>query len=489
MTPKLYIPSLLHGPNVGSSTPMKPLPIHMQGRVFWALFLGGWLVGYFMPWVFYLTTLASFGLCAHWARFWAWTHALIPPEYQADLYAANGRWDDMTSVLVDTGKYLDIKDKSLARYKKRKIPLFTFIEAYRHGKIDVRMDLQVALRHYEEWAITAMNLDYMKFLFFCYIPETFFHNRGQDHHQVTEHYNTGNDFFGWYLGNRMVYTCGYFITGDETLEKAQDQKMQMVAKKIGLKEGQRLLDLGCGWGTWALYAASRWGVDAHGLSISQEQLKFATARQKANGIENVTWHCKDYRDMPMRPRFDRITCFEMAEHVGIRRFRTFLRQVYDALEDDGIFYLQIAGLREAWQHEDVVWGLFMDRYIFRGADASLPLNWVTSQCETEGFEVHSVETIGVHYATTIDKWYQNWQKNKAKVIKTYDQNYFRTYEIFLGWSAIIPEKGCSTCFQLVLHKNLDNFDRRRFWGEGPKIYDMEESKLFSDIKTPKGYDI
>ena len=196
----------------------------------------------------------------------------------------------------------------------------------------------------------------MHFLVFCYIPETFFHNRGQDHEQVTQHYNTGNDFFGRFLGPRMVYTSGYYHTGDETLEVAQDQKMALVAKKIGLTEGQRLLDLGCGWGTWVRWVARENGVKASGLSISAEQLAFAkkTVADNANKREqeNITWLLRDYRDMPREPRWDRITCFEMAEHVGIRRFREFLRLVYDALDDDGVFYLQIAGLRECWQYED-----------------------------------------------------------------------------------------------------------------------------------------
>jgi SAM-dependent methyltransferase len=150
----------------------------------------------------------------------------------------------------------------------------------------------------------------------------------------------------------MVYTCGYFVTGDETLELAQDQKMQLVANKIALEPGMKVLDLGCGWGTWVLYMAyvdisyyyyyccccccgddvlltttanfcklrsSRWGVDAHGLSISSEQLEFARKRQEANKIKNVTWHCKDYRDMPMDMKFDRITvrCSHKRAHISL----------------------------------------------------------------------------------------------------------------------------------------------------------------------------
>jgi len=321
-------------------------------------------------------------------------------------------------------------------------------------------------------------VDYFYFLIFGYILDVFVHSRAQDTEQVTEHYDGGNDLFSWFLGHRMVYTSGYYFTGEETLEEAQDQKMEVVARKIGLAPGMRILDLGCGWGTWALYTASKWGTNTTGLSIAREQIAFAKDRAAKNGITGADWVCADYRDMPRSPRFDRVTCFEMAEHVGVKRFQEFLALVWDALEDDGIFYLQIAGLREKWQYEEVQWGLFMWKYIFRGADASLPLNWITAQLETAGFAVQSCENIDFHYCQTIRSWRRNWLKNKAKVIEHYGEEIFRIYDIFLSWSPNIGDRGGSTCWQIVCYKNLDSFHRRGFLGGMKNAYQNTPSKRF-----------
>ena len=163
----------------------------------------------------------------------------------------------------------------------------------------------------------------------------------------------------------------------------------------------------------------------------------------------------DYRNLPAR-KYDKITCLEMAEHVGIKNFQKFLLQVRGMLEDDGIFYLQIAGLRRPWQYEDLVWGLFMAKYIFPGADASCPLGFVVSQAERAGFEVHRVENCGVHYSVTIHKWYENWVSNEQAIVAQYGERWFRMWMIFLAWSVIIGGQGSSTVFMITLTKNIKN---------------------------------
>jgi len=131
-------------------------------------------------------------------------------------------------------------------------------------------------------------------------------------------------------------------------------------------------------------------------------------------------------------------------------------QVKNLLEDDGIFYLQIAGLRRAWQYEDLVWGLFMAKYIFPGADASCPLGFVVSHAERAGFEVHRVENTGTHYGVTIAKWYQNWKRNEAAIVAKYGQRWYRLWLMFLGWSVIIGGQGSSALFMVTMTKNHKN---------------------------------
>jgi cyclopropane fatty-acyl-phospholipid synthase-like methyltransferase len=121
----------------------------------------------------------------------------------------------------------------------------------------------------------------------------------------------------------------------------------------------------------------------------------------------------------------------MAEHVGIRHLSGFFAQVYDLLDDDGVFFLQISGLRKGWQYEDLIWGLFMNKYIFPGADASTPLAPVVDRLESNGFEIKSIDTIGVHYSATLWRWYRNWLGNREKVEAKYGERIFRV-SLFTG---------------------------------------------------------
>lgn len=265
------------------------------------------------------------------------------------------------------------------------------------------------------------------------------------------------------------YTSGIMLedvrNNKESLEQMQDNKMAMVADKLQLKAGEKVLDIGCGWGTLTTYFAEVVGAHATGVTIARDQIEWAENIQQSKQLKGTaTMMCCDYRDIPPTT-YDKISCLEMAEHVGIRRFPAFLKQVKDMLADDGIFYLQIAGLRRAWQWEDFNWGLFMGRYIFPGADASCPLGWVVNQVEAAGFEVAHVDTIGVHYSATIMKWWENWNSNKAFITEKYGIWWFRLWDIFLAWSTIIARQGNSTCYCITLHKNKNGYDRVRFMGQ------------------------
>jgi len=170
---------------------------------------------------------------------------------------------------------------------------------------------------------------------------------------------------------------------------------------------------------------------------------------------------KDYRLLNGK-QYDVISCVEMSEHVGIWKYHSFLKLVKDRLKDDGLFYLQIAGLRRTWQFEDLVWGVFMGTYIFPAADASCPLGWVVSQLEAAGFEIQKIDGVGIHYSWTIKRWYNNWISNRAAVVEKYGEWWYRLWAVFLGWSTIIGAQGNSTCWQILAFKNRDNFDRTQF---------------------------
>ena len=216
-------------------------------------------------------------------------------------------------------------------------------------------------------------------------------------------------------------------------------------------------------------AARDYRVDATGITIAERGAAYGTEQIERMGVTpRARILTLDYRDIPPGP-YDKISCLEMAEHVGVKNFQTFMRQVYGMMADDGLFYLQIAGLRAkqgtlGFHFEDLVWGLFMNKYIFPGADASMPLSFVVSNLESAGFEIHSVENVGIHYSLTISRWYDNWMAHRAEVTRVYGEWWFRVWQMFLGWSVEIAAQGSSTCFQIIANKNLDQFNRVRWVG-------------------------
>ena len=381
--------------------------------------------------------------------------------------------------------FIEVKNPRVStHYKKGKAQMGHFVQDYINEKIDINKDLFELLLDKD----ALFDYDYIwhhyKFFITRMIPEVVSHSQKQDERIVRSHYDDKNDLFNWFLGPRMIYTSCYFENKNETLEEAQDNKMNLIAKKMQLKKGETLLDIGCGWGTLVAHMAKYYGVDATGVTIAQAGVDWGTQQIGEYGVTSDQariWRM-DYRDIPKNKKYDKISCLEMAEHVGIKYFKKFMKQIYDLLEDDGLFYMQIAGLRERKHlfqkkdREDLVWGLFMNEYIFSGADASMPLNWDLKRIEKVGFEVHSVENIGIHYAKTIHYWYDNWISNKEKVLEKYGERTFRIYEVFLAWSVLIARQGSSTAYQIVCRKNLNHADRNRFIGK-TNLGEMEKEKL------------
>lgn len=347
---------------------------------------------------------------------------------------------------------------------KNKIPMQIFHDLFFEGEVEFNGDCLEVLEYRHDWASFRFTKMLFHHVFFSFVPEVIMHTRSQDEEQVRDHYDRGDDFYGWFLGPRMIYTSGIIsdINSEESLEQLQDNKMGIVCEKIGLKAGEKLLDIGCGWGTLAKFASVNFGAKTTGVTLGRNQTAWGNNGLRKAGIteEQSKILCMDYRDIPVpEGGYDKITCLEMAEHVGVRHFSSFLKQVHDMLEDDGVFFLQVAGLRKTWQYEDLIWGLFMNKYIFPGADASTPLGFYISSCESAGFEVKGIDTIGVHYSATLWRWYRNWIGNKEKVVAKYGGKWFRIWEYFLAYSTIISRQGSATCYQIVLVKNINSTHR------------------------------
>lgn len=285
---------------------------------------------------------------------------------------------------------------------------------------------------------------------------TLLHSDGHNAENIDEGYNKGNDWFEATLGEAMVYTSGIYQSGDESLVEAQTYKLDYVAKALGLKKGDNVLDIGCGWGRLAKHFAEKYGANVTGITLSEDQLSYG--RELNSKTPNVHLMLQDAMTMHERndfPKFTHITSLEMAEHVGIKRYSKFLGKVRDLLEDGGVLYFQVAGLRRWWQWEDLVWGLFMGENVFPGADASCPLGWVATHLERAGFEVQRVQNLGTHYSRTLGQWLEEWRKGKAALSAKHGEIAWRRWEVFLRWSVRVARQGSSTVFMITATKAGD----------------------------------
>ncbi|KAF6805149.1 cyclopropane-fatty-acyl-phospholipid synthase [Colletotrichum sojae] len=341
---------------------------------------------------------------------------------------------------------------------RNKIPMATFYEMYFNGEAEFNGDCLDVLEYRHDWATFAFTWPVFQFFIMGFLKSVILHTRAADEEEIRPNYDRGNDHYSWFLGPRMIYTSGVFsdITREETLEEMQDNKMAVVCEKIDLKEGETMLDIGCGWGTLARFASVNYGAHVTGATLAKNQAAWGNDALRRAGIPESQSQllCMDYRDIPTR-KFNKITQLEMGEHVGVKRLSKFFRQCYDMLEDDGAMYVQLSGLRWAWQYEDFIWGLFLNKYIFPGADASTPLFYYIGALERAGFEVKSVDTVGVHYSGTLWRWYRNWLGNRETVTAKYGQRWYRIWELFLAWSTIASRQGSATCYQMVVVKNLN----------------------------------
>jgi len=373
------------------------------------------------------------------------------------------------------GDCVTFSERALAaRYANRKMPMSTLLEAYLDERLDI-VDMERFLDARESLVSFTLTREHVEQLVTRMVPEWAVHSLALDTRLVREHYDRGDDFFEAFLGERMVYTSGYFTDEERSLEQCQDDKLDRVCQKLRLEPEHALLDVGCGWGTLALHAARAYGVSATGVTLSENQTAFGNARIARAGLAaRARLECLDYRQIPEK-KYNRIVSLEMVEHVGLKNLSKFFELLYDRLEDDGLFLLQFAGLRRGgplgappigMRPEDMIWGLFMNKYIFPGADASPPLSVMLKAMEKAGFDIYSVENVSIHYSLTLQRWHQNWQKNSAHVRLKYGERWYRLWHLFLAWSARIGRQGNSECFQVLAHKNLDAFDRSIFLGSG-----------------------
>ncbi|HTM46426.1 MAG TPA: class I SAM-dependent methyltransferase [Polyangiaceae bacterium] len=367
--------------------------------------------------------------------------------------------------------FLTFEDNALAKkWSGKKVPMSDIYEAYIDGKIDIPQDKwEPFFNSREDIVQFRLTESLLKWGLTNFLPEVTIHSKSQDSRIVAENYNRGNDFYGWFLGEAMVYTAAAFENPSMPLELAQYRKIDICCQKLKLKEGDSLLDIGCGWGTFVARAAREFGAKSYGVSLAQEQINFGMDRIQKYGVaDRAKVEVCDYRNI--QGRYNKIVSLEMVEHVGIKNLVGYFKKVNELLDDNGLFVLQWTGIRDLYsprnplsaltlKPEDLIWGLFMNRYIFPGADASLPLSAMLRAAEDAGLEVASVERMSAHYVLTLRAWRDQWLANREAVVKAYGERWFRLWYFFLHWSALIGEQGSAFTYQVLFHKNRNDFDR------------------------------
>ncbi|MGW4434471.1 class I SAM-dependent methyltransferase [Streptomyces sp. NPDC004596] len=264
------------------------------------------------------------------------------------------------------------------------------------------------------------------------------HTRHSDRRAISHHYDVGNDFYELVLGPSMVYSCAYWQDGG-TLESAQRDKLELVSAKLGLTEGQRLLDVGCGWGSMAIHAAREHGARVVGVTLSQEQAAYARKRVADEGLtDRVEIRVQDYRDVKDGP-YDAISSIGMAEHVGAERYLEYASVLYGLLKPGGrLLNHQIARRPQRDESSYEVDG-FIDAYVFPDGELA-PIGTTVTQLERAGFEVRDVESIREHYARTLRQWVERLETGWDRAVRLTSPGRARVWRLYMAASALAFER-------------------------------------------------
>ena len=248
------------------------------------------------------------------------------------------------------------------------------------------------------------------------------------------HYDVSNEFYQLFLDEEMLYSCGYFTDWNNSVEQAQLDKLEMICRKLQLKKGESFLDIGCGWGALICYAAKNYGVKAHGVTLSQKQFDFATAKIKRLGLEDlVTIELRDYATLEGEGIYDKISSIGMYEHVGIANYPTYFGKVKSMLRDRGIFLNH--GITRRYRNSNRKFNRIKPtrrlilKYIFPGSELD-NIGDSTKSLENAGFEVHDVETWREHYMMTTKHWCKRLIKNKEEITLIIFLSSFDTFLFF-----------------------------------------------------------
>lgn len=279
------------------------------------------------------------------------------------------------------------------------------------------------------------------------------HSKKRDRAAISHHYDVSNEFYGLWLDQRRVYSCAYFKSWDDSLDQAQEQKLEHICRKLNLQENERFLDIGCGWGALIIHAAERFGVRATGITLSQKQFEYATELVRARGLESrVEVRLLDYRDLPSEPMFEKISSVGMFEHVGRRNLGQYFAKIHSLLVPGGAVLNH--GITAARPHTA---GLgsgirdFIDRYVFPGGEL-VHVAEVIDCMAAQALECWDAEALRPHYAETLWRWVERLDAHAERAKALVGEQRYRTWRIYMAGSAHAFERGWMSIFQLLAFK-------------------------------------
>ncbi|WP_440931452.1 class I SAM-dependent methyltransferase [Candidatus Pelagibacter sp.] len=345
---------------------------------------------------------------------------------------------------------IKLLDKKL-HYKFLINPDLYFGEAYTDGTLQIEnSDITEFLD------IALMNIGRNEFNYLSYLMNrlrgsyrylTNFNFIKKSKMNVSHHYDISDDLYDLFLDPKRQYSCGYFKNENDDLETAQNNKIQHIIKKLNIKKDQKVLDIGCGWGGLALEIAKKTDCEVTGITLSENQLKYASQKAKELNLDNqVKFKLIDYREL--NEKFDRIVSVGMFEHVGRKFYKKFFKQVERLLKDDGVSLIHTIGSVMP-PRDPHPW---ITKYIFPGGYTP-SLSEVTKPVEKAGLVISDIEVLKLHYSYTLRNWKLNCLKNKEKIIKMFDEKFFRMWEFYLAGCEMAFKWGDQVVYQFQLTKN------------------------------------
>jgi len=358
-------------------------------------------------------------------------------------------WDTETKKYGKGKAYTTIKIKNPSVIKDiiRRRDL-GFAEAYINGLIEVPDGELIDFIKLIDQNSQIINQAYTK-------RPKYKYNRNVKSHQqqqIQSHYDLGNDFYKLWLDANLTYSCGYFKTPKDSIDKAQQQKVDYILRKLQLSPGHELLDIGCGWGHLIIRAAKLYKVKGLGITLSAEQYKYARALAKKQGVDDLAkFKVINYQDLAqLHKKFDRVVSVGMFEHVGIGNHRQYFETVNRLLKPQGV-----SVLHSITQQTEVNTALFIDKYIFPGG--YIPsLRETISLMPEFGLRIVDVENLRMHYALTLRHWLTRFDKHIPEITKMYNHKFIRMWRLYLAGSISSFENSTNDLSQIIFTKGINN---------------------------------